>query len=271
VGPPKTHESAGPPLNATGSVADATVDQFSKAVLARGGAHGIHTLFRIFAHFDEDGSKTLKFEEMENCLKSYGLHLDGKEISMLMLAMDQKGDSSYLTFDELLIGVRGGAFNERRKKLVDMAYGVLDKDRSGIIDMADMRELYDTKHHPEVQEGKMTEEEALEHFLEQFEDGKHDGKVTKDEFRHYYGNISPSIDNDDYFELMIRNAWHIPGGEGWCANTSNLRVLVTFRDGTQKVVMLESDSGLDKFDSSALKERLNKQGVRNIRSVEVKG
>lgn len=40
-------------------------------------------------------------------------------------------------------------------------------------------------------------------------------KVTPDEFVAYYNNVSASIDNDDYFELMIRNAWHISGGEGW--------------------------------------------------------
>jgi len=246
------------------------MDEFRKAVIARGGAHGVHTLARIFAHFDEDGSKTMNVAEMEDCLITYGLHLDKKEVSMLMLALDQKGDSSYVTFDELLIGIRGGSLNERRKKIVDKAFSVLDRDRSGVVDLADMKEMYNTKHHPEVQEGAMTEDDALEHMLEQFEDGKHDGKVSKEEFEHYYGNISASIDNDDYFELMVRNAWHIPGGEGWCANTSNLRVLVTFKDGHQEIVALESDAGLDKFDTSALKERLNKQGVRNIVNCEVK-
>jgi hypothetical protein len=36
-----------------------------------------------------------------------------------------------------------------------------------------------------------------------------DGKVTKDEFINYYGNVSSSIDNDEYFELMITRAWNL--------------------------------------------------------------
>lgn len=41
-----------------------------------------------------------------------------------------------------------------------------------------------------------------------------------------------SIDDDAYFELMMRNAWHIAGGEGQRANTTIARHLVTDRDGT---------------------------------------
>ena len=37
------------------------------------------------------------------------------------------------------------------------------------------------------------------------------GMVTTNEFINYYKNISSSIDCDDYFELMMRNAWKIPG------------------------------------------------------------
>ena len=49
--------------------------------------------------------------------------------------------------------------------------------------------------------------------------------------------MSASIDDDDYFELMIRNAWHIAGGVGACENTTIPRHLVTGKDGSQKVVM----------------------------------
>jgi len=47
-----------------------------------------------------------------------------------------------------------------------------------------------------------------------WETHKKDGIVTIEEFEDYYKDMSASIDNDDYFELMIRNAWHIKGGEG---------------------------------------------------------
>jgi hypothetical protein len=48
-----------------------------------------------------------------------------------------------------------------------------------------------------------------------------------------YRAISACVDDDDYFELVLRNAWHISGGEGWCQNTTCTRVLVLHQDGHQ--------------------------------------
>ena len=42
-------------------------------------------------------------------------------------------------------------------------------------------------------------------------------------------DLSASLTDDDDFELMIRNTWHILGGEGKAANSANLRVLVSFK------------------------------------------
>ena len=81
--------------------------------------------------------------------------------------------------------------------------------------------------------------------MQSFQVGKDkDAIITKSEFENYYANLSASIDKDDYFELMIRNAWHISGGEGWCENTTNRRVLVTHADGRQTVEEIKNDMGL---------------------------
>ena len=98
--------------------------------------------------------------------------------------------------------------------------------------------------------------------METFEvGGDHDGKVTLKEFQDYYTNVGANIPDDDYFELMIRNAWHISGGEGWCANTANKRVLVTHADGRQTVEEIKEDLGVKADDKDEMVKRLKRQGI----------
>ena len=116
----------------------------------------------------------------------------------------------------------------------------------------------------------MTIIQVLREFLDTFDAGGKDGIVTFDEFCKYYSNVSSSIDDDDYFELMIRNAWHISGGQGWCANTSNRRVLVTQADGTQTVQEIRNDIGIKADDKAAMKANLEAQGI-HAGNIELSG
>ena len=117
--------------------------------------------------------------------------------------------------------------NPMRKKLVAQAFNKLDKDRGGFIDINDIKGVYNATKHPDVLSGKKTEEQILLEFLETFEtqhsmrnNNAPDHIVTKEEFEEYYNNVSASIDNDQYFELMMNNAWKINEGDrtyqkGW--------------------------------------------------------
>lgn len=137
-----------------------------------------------------------------------------------------RDDSGAISYNEFLVGVRG-VLNKRRKDIVRLAFDTADKDHSGVITVEDLVQSYNAQSHPDVVSGLKGESDVLKEFLFNFETGSDkDAVVTIEEFEAYYSNISASIDNDDYFELMIRNAWHIGGGEGWCSNTSNKRIVL---------------------------------------------
>jgi Ca2+-binding EF-hand superfamily protein len=204
--------------------------------------------------------------------------------------LTDRDDSGNISYDEFLVGIRG-VMNERRKSLVLMAFKILDSDNSGQIDINDIKGIYNAKFHPDVIAEKKTEDEVLADFLSTFDrptrgaaamskkdkqkqpkqvinskTGKPvgDGIITKEEFLEYYSNISASVDNDDYFELMIRNAWHISGGKGNYENTTNKRILVTDVHGNQTIQELKDDTRLKKDDANAMLENLKKQGIENI-------
>eukprot|EP00997_Jenningsia_sp_PLL12_P006394 NODE_2939_length_842_cov_124.563682_g2436_i0.p1 GENE.NODE_2939_length_842_cov_124.563682_g2436_i0~~NODE_2939_length_842_cov_124.563682_g2436_i0.p1 ORF type:complete len:193 (-),score=53.92 NODE_2939_length_842_cov_124.563682_g2436_i0:263-814(-) len=120
----------------------------------------------------------------------------------------------------------------------------------------------------DVISGKRAGEEILREFLDTFDGTEKDGKVTFAEFCAYYSNVSASIDDDDYFELMMRNAWHISGGEGWCANSSNRRVLATHSSGNQTVEEIKNDLGISEDDEEAIWANLTAQGLTDVVEVE---
>ena len=214
---------------------------------------------------DDNGNGTLSTDEFKKAMAECALELTDNECDQLFKFFD-KDNSGDIGFEEFLGGLRG-AMNPRRLDFVKQAFDILDRDGNGVVEPADVVEAYNAKKHPDVIAGKKTEDEVMREFLDTFDvGGEKDGKVTRNEFENYYKNISASIDNDDYFELMMRNAWHISGGEGWCASSANKRVMVTDSGGKQSVVEIKNDLGLDLIEEPKEREaemikRLKKQGV----------
>ena len=183
--------------------------------------------------------------------------MNQREVDDCFLYFD-RDKNGFIDVDEFLIGIRGD-LNDRRRALVRLAFNVLDKDKSGVVTVEDIVKAYDVSHNPDVRSGKITKAQALRDFMSQW-DRNGDGTVTPEEFEEYYKNVSASIDGDDYFELMIRNSWHIAGGQGQYENTANKRVLVTRKDGTQAVVGVNDDLGVGSGDKDGYRARLGKQG-----------
>jgi len=53
--------------------------------------------------------------------------------------------------------------------LVIKAFKKLDRDNSGVVDINDLKGVYNAKQHPDVKSGRKTEDEILAEFLDTFE------------------------------------------------------------------------------------------------------
>ena len=94
--------------------------------------------------------------------------------------------------------------------MVHKAFNKLDKTGDGFITNEDLKGVYDVTKHPKFKSGEWTEDQCFGNFLKCFDSPQDaDGVITLDEFMNYYSGVSASIDNDAYFDLMIRNAYKL--------------------------------------------------------------
>lgn len=185
-----------------------SMDEFRAKVLERG-ASSIKGIGRTFRIYDDDGNKNLSLEEFCEGVKDYGLDFDETKCKTLFNTFDKDGSGS-LSFDEFLIGLRGN-MNNSRLNTVKAAFKKADRSGDGIFDAKDLKRVYKVTEHPKYKNGVWDEQQVFEEFLKSFEpdESKRNGQVTEEEFINYYAGVSASIDNDAYFDLMIRNAWKI--------------------------------------------------------------
>lgn len=176
------------------------------------GARGIVGLGKSFSVIDDDNSGQLSVEEFAKAMRDYRITDDPVELQAIVdiFDHDQSGQISYDEFVRTIVG----EMNPRRRAIAIRAFEKLDASGDGIIDLTDIKVLYNARKHPDVMMGKRSEDDVLYEFLDTFEAHysiKHpesrDRKITVPEWLEYYNCISCNIDSDEYFELMMNNAY----------------------------------------------------------------
>lgn len=183
------------------------VEKLRNQCLARG-ANGIKGLGRTFKIFDDDGNRQLDMSEFKKGLHDYGADVDKYEIEEMFQAFDKDG-SGTIDFDEFLVALRP-PLSRRRTDLIRKAFNKLDKTKDGVVTVEDLKGVYDVRFHKKFKSGEYTEDDVYREFLTSFDTpGDADGVITWEEFLNYYVGVSSSIDQDAYFDLMMRNAWKL--------------------------------------------------------------
>lgn len=142
-------------------------------------------------------------------MQDYGVDLEREEIDRLFTSMDKDGTGS-LDFDEFIANLRP-PLNNTRKKLIRQAFNKLDQTGDGQVTVEDLRGVYDATQHPKYKNGDWSENRVFVEFLKNFDTPGDDLKcvIKYGEFLSYYSGVSASIDNDMYFDVVMRKAWRL--------------------------------------------------------------
>ena len=201
------------------------IDIFKTAIKKRG-IRGIMAMRRAFMIADENDSKTLSLPEFIKFCHDYRMPITGKEINILFEEFDtnKNGQINYEEF----ISAFTGDMCERRKRLITILFETFDKNRKGFVDLDDIRNAYNPINHPDVLSGKRTEDEVLAEFLDNLQyhfsllksdKEQENNKINIEQFLAFFNNISAGIEDDDYFENIIKAGFNLedrrPKKKGW--------------------------------------------------------
>ena len=180
------------------------------------GARGIVVVMN-FANqckqYDRKGNKELSFNDFKEIINNAKVIMSDDEILDLFNDFANKKTNT-LNYEEFLNNLKGN-LNPRRQNIVNEAFKKLDPGKSGVVDMSDIKENFNSKESPLVRESMMSEEAFYSGFMETFQ--THHNffrsakikKVTFQEFEDYYKYLSIIIDDDYLFEETVISSWKL--------------------------------------------------------------
>ena len=185
---------------------------FKNYLKSQGPMHAL-SLARQFKIIDENGNKTIDFSEFCKGVKNAGLKVPPEALEELFQSFDYDNSGS-ISYDEFMVKILG-EMNERRIAVVKAAFNKIDLDKSGVVELNEVKRWYNTKNNPQVLNGEITEEDLYSRFIETFGNhhnlysGIRDKRVTWNEFLDYYKFISFVVPDDDLFEAIVIAAWKL--------------------------------------------------------------
>jgi len=182
---------------------------------------------------NDDGSNVVNLAEFKKAIREFTGAINDADIRMLFSYFDTE-NIGIINIEDFITSFRE-QLSKQRKLVVDLAFSKLDKSNIGILDATTIATVFDASAHPEVMSGKKSANIVFNEFLETFDVGETiEGKVTQQEFENYYSYVSSTIDDDSYFEIMLRNIWHIAVKAAWpttnCLNRSSHELNVSSID-----------------------------------------
>ena len=186
---------------------DDLIREIKAKIVERSSTGGIRGIARIFKAMDNNGNGLLDVDDFRWGLMDYGISVSKDEASQVLKHFDRDGNGS-VDFNEFLRSLRG-ELSPARVAVIRQAYNKLDINKDGLVKLDDISKIYDASRHPDVIQGRKTQEQVFVEFMKMWDTQEKDSIITFSEFSDYYADVSSSVDTDEYFVALMKSAWKL--------------------------------------------------------------
>ena len=191
-------------------------------ILLKRGLRGILYLYSQFLSFCQDINK-ITFNDFTIVFKIQHIDLDINTIKKIFKLFSIKNngnenDEEYLDFYSFIRTYKK-ELNQNKLNVVEQAFTIIDEKGEDRVPLDVIKMRYNPKNHPDVEDGKYTEDGKILEFLDCFsmcyEILKMDNKKYEDEecvdfeiFANFYEYVSFLYPRDKDFEYIVSSTWN---------------------------------------------------------------
>ena len=168
--------------------------------------------FINFLKSNEDPtSHKVSLEELSVAMQELKINISYSDIHEFFNNLDSENDGRILTND--IINIIKGSLDDKRKSYITKIFSNIDSEKKGEVSINNLKNIYDAKNHPDVLNGKKSEEEIYNQFCYTIDvyiriNNIINNNINNQQFIDYYSGISPSIKNDIDFKKILIKVWN---------------------------------------------------------------
>ena len=174
------------------------------------------TYYSLAHHLKSNEDKkfaTTNLESLISTLELLQLNINPDDVINFYACLDYEQNGKVSTDEILRILV--GDINEQRKISIVTKFSEMDKEKTGYVSVAFLKNNFNAKFHPDCFLKKKPESEVYDEFMFTFEvfcflkNISNEQEISYKDFVEYYTPISSSIKDDNYFNDIILGSWNI--------------------------------------------------------------
>jgi len=197
-------------------------------VLISQGAKSIFRFQRMLSIYDRKHSGLISFDNFYAIFKAYYENIPLADIKSIFSLFDTTTNANSSTkvkditmfqikYDDLLKSLIGN-MSLNRQLIIKKVFDSFEKESDGKILTSDIKSKFNYSRHPDALNGKNSPIEIYNNFLDFLETfreyndnirGGYSFSMSYDEFEGFYNMISLCVEDDNYFEKILKNCWNL--------------------------------------------------------------